>query len=107
MSSTKKVSKNLSEDKCAPHIDSGGARLAGRGNMGLLSCATASDLQSAKKISLLGILGVFCKLFLVPMLCVSLQVAQPGSSMKLSILLLLFFFRAGFVNKTFRFTSLS
>ena len=50
MSSTKKVSKNLSEDiKCAPHIDSGDARLAGGGNMGLLSCATASDLQSARK----------------------------------------------------------
>ena len=46
----KKVNKNLREDiKCAPHIDSGDARLAGGGNMGLLSCATASDLQSARK----------------------------------------------------------
>ena len=50
MSSTKKVSKNLSEGiKCAPHIDSGDARLARGGNMGLLSCATASDLQSARE----------------------------------------------------------
>ena len=46
----KKSKQNLSEDiKCEPHIDSGDARLAGRGNMGLLSCATASDLQSARK----------------------------------------------------------